>query len=228
MKKVAILQSNYIPWKGYFDMINSVDEFVLYDTAQYTKNDWRNRNKIKNKKESFWLTIPVSQKSLNQKINETIVSNDNWRKKHWKSLILTYGKAKYFKEIKALLEPLYLDSNEQQLSFINFNFIKRISSFLEIKTKIRWSNEFELIEGQSEKLLGLCKDFNANIYLSGPAAKNYLDEKIFMESRIKVEWIDYSNYPKYNQFGNEFKHEVSILDLLFHEGPNSYKFMKSF
>ena len=178
MKKVAILQSNYIPWKGYFDLINMVDEFILYDEVQYTKNDWRNRNKIKTPQGIQWLTIPVRQESLDQKIKDTKISDKKWNIKHWRTISQNYSKSKYFKDYKDIFEELYLTCDEEYLSQINYKFITTINEILEIKTKLRWSSEFELVDGQTEKLLGICKDCNADIYLSGPAAKDYFNEEV--------------------------------------------------
>lgn len=228
MKKLAILQSNYIPWKGYFDIINIVDEFIIYDQAQYTKNDWRNRNKIKTSQGIQWITIPVRQESLEQKIRDTKITDNKWYIKHWRAISQNYAKAKYFKEYKPLFEKFYLDCNEQYLSQINYNFIAAINEILGIKTKIRWSSEFKLVDGQTEKLLGICKDCNADIYLSGPAAKSYFDEDLANSMGIAVEWMDYSGYPEYQQLYPPFEHGVSILDLIFNEGINATKFMKSF
>ena len=228
MKKIAILQSNYIPWKGYFDMINMVDEFILYDEVQYTKNDWRNRNKIQTNQGVQWLTIPVRQKELSQLIKDTKIQDKRWRKKHWSTIQQTYSKAKYFKEYKDIFEELYLNSEEEYLSQINYKFITTICNILGITTKIRWSNEFDLIDGQTEKLLGICKDCNANVYISGPAAKDYFDEELAQKENIKVEWMDYSGYPEYKQLHEPFEHAVTILDLIFNEGSNATKFMKSF
>lgn len=228
MKKIAILQSNYIPWKGYFDIINMVDEFILYDEVQYTKNDWRNRNKIKTSQGIQWLTIPVRQKTLEQKINETKVLDNRWRKKHWNTVQQAYSKAPYFKVYKDIFEKLYLDNNDEYLSQINYNFILAICDILGIKTKIRWSREFNLLDGQTEKLLGICKECNVDVYLSGPAAKDYFDEELAKRENIKVEWMDYSGYSEYNQLFKPFEHGVTILDLIFNEGRNATKFMKSF
>jgi len=111
-KKVAILQSNYIPWKGYFDLINLVDEFILYDHVQYTKNDWRNRNLIKTKNGSQWVTIPVIQKNLSQKICEIRTADKVWRKKHWKSIAQSYSRALFFKMYKEVFGNLYLEGSE--------------------------------------------------------------------------------------------------------------------
>ena len=126
MKKLAILQSNYIPWKGYFDMINMVDEFIIYDCVQYTKNDWRNRNKIKTLNGVQWITIPVEQKELSQKICDTKVCLPNWNKKHWQTIVTNYSKAPYFKAYKSVLEQLYLETDTLYLSEINVKFIKDI------------------------------------------------------------------------------------------------------
>ena len=228
MKKIAILQSNYIPWKGYFDLINMVDEFILYDEVQYTKNDWRNRNRIQTPQGTQWLTIPVRQKSLNQKIKDTKTTDKKWRKKHWRTISQNYAKAKYFKDYKDIFEALYLNCEEEYLSKINYKFILAICDILKIDTKIRWSNEFNLLEGQTEKLLGICKDCNADVYISGPAAKNYLDLELAKKENIKVEWIQYNRYKEYHQVFKPFKHEVSILDLIFNHGDGATKFMKSF
>jgi len=228
MKKIAIVQSNYIPWKGYFDMINMVDEFILYDEVQYTKNDWRNRNKIKTFQGIKWLTIPIRQLKLEQKINETKTINNKWRKKHWNTLSQSYAKSTYFKDYKNTFEELYLNNNEIYLSQINYQFITTICDILDIDTKIRWSSEFKLEGDRTEKLLGICDQCNASTYLSGSAAKDYFNESLAVERNIKVEWMDYSNYPEYNQLYSSFSHHVSILDLIFNEGKNAQKYMKSF
>ena len=228
MKKIAILQSNYIPWKGYFDMINMVDEFILYDDVQYTKNDWRNRNQIKTSQGVKWITIPVRQTGLSQLIKETKVQDKRWRKKHWATISQTYAKAKYFKKYKDIFEKLYLDDDEEYLSQINYKFIMAINEILGIKTKIRWSSEFDYGEGQTEKLLKICQACDADIYINGPAAKDYFDEELFNKNNIQVEWMDYNGYPEYNQLFPPFEHGVSIIDLIFNEGSNATKYMKSF
>ncbi|MCT7496878.1 WbqC family protein [Aliarcobacter cryaerophilus] len=228
MKKIAILQSNYIPWKGYFDLINMVDEFIFYDEVQYTKNDWRNRNKIKTPQGIQWLTIPVRQENLEQKIKDTKITDKKWNIKHWRTISQNYSKAKYFKDYKDIFEELYLTCDEEYLSEINYKFITTINEILEIKTKLRWSSEFELVDGQTEKLLGICKDCNADIYLSGPAAKDYFNEDLAKQENIKVEWMDYSGYKEYEQLNPPFEHGVTILDLIFNKGDKAKEFMKSF
>ena len=228
MKKIAILQSNYIPWKGYFDLINMVDEFIFYDEVQYTKNDWRNRNKIKTPQGLQWLTIPVRQENLEQKIKDTKISDKKWNIKHWRTISQNYSKSKYFKDYKDIFEELYLTCDEEYLSQINYKFITTINEILEIKTKLRWSSEFKLVDGQTEKLLSICRDCNADIYLSGPAAKDYFDEELARKENIKVEWMDYSGYKEYEQLYPPFEHGVSVLDLIFNQGHRAKEFMKSF
>jgi len=226
-KKVAILQSNYIPWKGYFDLIDTVDEFVLYDDMQYTRRDWRNRNKIKTPNGLKWLTIPVDVKGKYfQAIKDTKVSDKSWAKKHWSSLQHNYAKAKYFKEYQGKFESLYLDLKESSLSQINYQFIMVINDILDIKTNIRWSSEFNLVEGKTERLLGICNDCGATEYISGPAAKGYLDESLFEKNGIQVTWFNYVGYPEYSQLYPPFEHAVSVLDLIFNEGSNAKDFLR--
>jgi len=227
-KKIAILQSNYIPWKGYFDLMNSVDEFILYDDMQYTKNDWRNRNIIKTVKGKQWLTIPVRQISLNQKIYETKISDTLWNKKHWNSIQINYAKAPYFKEFKSIFEELYLNNTNTFLSEINYSFIFAINQILEIKTKISFSSDYKLIEGKTERLVDLCKQSNATEYISGPAAKEYINAKLFEKENIKLSWMNYQGYKEYSQLFNQFEHGVSIIDMIFNLGHQTTQYMKSF
>lgn len=226
MKKVAILQSNYIPWKGYFDIINQVDEFIFYDDVQYTKNDWRNRNKIKTLNGPIWLTIPVRQENLSQKINETKVSQDNWAEKHWKSISLNYSKAANFDLYKSDLEKFYSEIKTPYLSEINRSAIELLNSFLGIKTILTSSADYNLIEGKNERLIDLILQAGGTHYLSGPSAKDYIREDLFREANIEISWMDYSGYPEYDQLFPPFVHAVSVLDLILNAGKDAKKFMK--
>ena len=223
MKKIAILQSNYIPWKGYFDLISKVDEFIIYDEVQFTKNDWRNRNKIKTPKGLEWITIPVSQ-NIRRKIKDVVISS-KWQNKHWKTLQANYSKAKYFKEISEWLEPLYLEKDYKYLSEVNIIFIKKICQYLQINTKIENSSNYKQINGQSENLVNICIQSGAKEYISGPSAKNYIIEKLFEDKKIKLTWFNYGSYEKYEQLWGQFAHNVSILDLLFNLGESSRNYI---
>ena len=227
-KKVAILQSNYIPWKGYFDLINSVDEFILYDEMQYTKNDWRNRNRIKTNQGVQWLTIPVKQESLLQTIRETKTASDAWGSKHAKTLTLAYGRSRHFPDFWPVLKPLYLDKCEHLLSRINFEFISVVNQILGIGTRLTWSSDYRLIGDRSERLADLCKQVGANEYITGPSALNYMKPEVFPRSSIAVKVADYAGYPEYTQLYPPFEHQVSVLDLIFNEGLDARKYMKTF
>lgn len=228
MKSIAILQSNYIPWKGYFDIISRVDEFILYDDMQFTRRDWRNRNKIKTPNGLLWLTIPVEVKGkFDQKICETKISNRNWAKEHWNTIQHNYSKAKFFKQYRNWLESIYQKaSNEKFLSKVNYLFIKEICEFLEIKTKISWSMDYDGKGSKSDRLISICKEANANHYLSGPSAKDYIVEDKFKEANIELSWMSYLSYQEYEQIYPPFEHGVSILDMIINIGENSKTFFK--
>jgi hypothetical protein len=226
-KKVAIVQSNYIPWKGYFDLMNLVDEFILFDDVQYTRRDWRNRNRIKTPNGLIWLTIPVEVKDKYlQKIKNTVISDTGWNRRHWKSITYNYSKARYFHVYKSLFEELYLGSKERFLSQINYRFLKGICEMLGIRTKITWSMNYRLVQGKTERLIDLCKQAGATEYISGPAAKSYVDDELFRNEGIALTYLDYSGYPEYNQLFPPFEHGVSIVDLILNEGPDAPKYMK--
>jgi hypothetical protein len=223
--KLAISQSNYIPWKGYFDIIAAADLFIIYDDAQFTKNDWRNRNIIKTKNGLSWLSIPVG-KNINRSIYDVELHHE-WQKKHWHLIELHYNSANYFDEISQWLKPLYLNTEYKYLSDANKTFITSICKYLDIKTQINESKNYVLKGGRSKKLVNLCIKTGATSYLSGPAAKNYLDTHLFDEAGIALEWMDYTGYKKYNQLWGKFDHNVSILDLLFNCGTKSKTYIKN-
>lgn len=227
MKKVAILQSNYIPWKGYFDLIYCVDEFIIYDDMQFTKRDWRNRNKIKTPNGLQWLSVPVLSKGkFHQKINETKINGNQWQKDHWNTLTRNYSRARFFEEISKWLKPLYLERDYSFLSDLNRTFIDAICSYLNIKTKISSSSDYELTGDKTARLANLCKQACGTEYISGPAAKEYIDEGVFKSLGIKLTWFNYSGYKPYHQLWGAFCHDVSILDLLFNCGQDFTKYLK--
>ena len=228
-KRVAIVQSNYIPWKGYFDLINLVDEFILFDNMQYTRRDWRNRNIIKSPTGPMWLTIPVEVKGKYfQEIKDTVISDPAWNRKHWKTIVHCYSKARYFALYRELFEDLYLNTSEMHLSRVNYRFLKAICRLLGVNTKIAWSMDYGLTGDKTERLVNLCKQVGATEYLSGPAAKPYLDQDLLAREGISLVYMDYSGYPEYRQLYPPFESQVSMVDLIFNEGPDATKYMKSF
>ncbi len=225
MKKVAIVQSNYIPWIGYFDLIGYVDEFIIYDSMQYTKRDWRNRNVIKTPNGKQWLSVPVETKGKYfQSIFDTKIDGEKWQQDHLKAISMNYAKAPFFGEIIEFIKPVY-SFNHTNLSSLNRNLIINICKYLEIKTKISDSNSYELHGSRSEKLLNLCIQSGASKYISGPSAKEYLDLKIFKGNKIEVEWFDYVDYGPYPQLWGNFEDRISIIDLLFNCGCESKNYL---
>ena len=227
-KRIAIVQSSYIPWKGYFDLIRSVDEFVLYDDAQFTRRDWRNRNRIKTADGLKWLTVPVEMKGkYGQAIKDTRISDPSWGEKHWKSLVHAYSKAPCFSQCAARIEEVYQDASDEALSQINYRFLTAICGILGIDTKITWSMDYAATGRKSERVLDICGQAGASEYLSGPSARAYLDESLFEEAGIDVVWMEYDGYPEYDQLHPPFEHHVTALDLIFHTGTNAPDHMLS-
>lgn len=225
-KKIAISQSNYIPWKGYFDFINTVDEFVLYDEVQYTKRDWRNRNRIKTPHGIKWITIPVKG-SQQYRIDEVCIAEKCWNKNHWNMLSNCYGEAPFFEFYADEISQLYKSATNQELSAINHHFLKGVNALLDIDTPLSWSTDYEGQGGRCERLISICKQADANIYVSGPTAKSYLDVELFNRNGITVEWMDYSGYKEYPQLFGTFEHAVTILDVLFNTGPDVRQYLKT-
>lgn len=233
-RRVAVTQSNYIPWKGYFDIIQSCEHVVFLDDVQYTRRDWRNRNQIKTPQGLKWLTIPVDVRGQysNQRICEVNTSENGWAQSHWSQIEQSYRKAPFFKEQKPFLQGLFEQAAQiNNLSKINFLFIKSICERLEIPTQFSWSTDhYSLAEldtfSSTERLLGLARKVNANEYISGPAAKEYMELDIFEQASMEVKWADYSDYKIYEQLHGEFTHGVSIIDLLMMTGPMARNFLK--
>lgn len=227
-KSVAIVQSCYLPWKGYFDIIASVDEFIFLDDVQYTKRDWRSRNKIKTAGGEKWLTVPVKVAGrFTQRIRDTEVAEPNWGKGHWAKIESAYRNHPHFKEYADLFKPLFLDETVTGLSEINRRFIGVICKILGITTPLRTSMELGFEPGEKNlQLIGLCEKVAARHYVSGPSAKDYLDIKAFAAHGITVSFFDYGGYPEYPQLHPPFQHHVTVLDLLFNVGPAAAQYLK--
>lgn len=228
-KRVAIVQSCYIPWKGHFDLINMVDEFILYDDRQYTRRDWRNRNRIKTPQGTQWLTIPVEVKGrYEQRIDETRISDSDWAETHWKTLHHSYASASHFHDYREAVEALYHDASDPRLSVVNRRFLEAINGMLGIETPLSWSTDYGAEGTRTERLVSLCRAAGATSYLSGPSAREYIDESLFDDAGIELQYMDYSGYPEYEQPHPPFEHAVTILDLLFSVGAEAPHYMKSF
>jgi len=220
MKSVVILQSNYIPWKGYFDLIHDADLFIFLDDVQYTKNDWRHRNKIKTSKGVEWLSVPAGERT-DRLICEVELSDSSWQAKHWRTLVQNYSRSPYFEHYRPLFEPLYMQTAWDSLSQLNQKFVQLISGELGITTEFRDSRYYHAEGSKQEKLLNLLYKAGGTRYISGPAAKDYIDPEKFVSAGIDLVWKDYSGYPEYPQSFPPFEHGVTVLDLLFNVGPSA-------
>jgi hypothetical protein len=225
-KTVAILQSSYVPWKGYFDMMRLADEFILYDEVQYTRRDWRNRNLLKSPNGVRWLTIPVHVRGRYfQRIDETLVSEPAWADRHWATLVGWYSRAPFFKRYRPALEGLYREACDPRLSEINRRFLEALRTLLGISTPLVSSSEYAATGQKTERLIGICQAAGASRYLSGPSARRYLDEARFHAAGIEVVWMNYDGYPEYPQLYPPFDHHVSTLDLLLNVGDEAPRYM---
>lgn len=221
--RVVITQSNYIPWKGYFDSIDRADVVVLYDDVQYTRRDWRNRNRIKTAQGLRWLTIPVGVKGkYHQLINEVEVAESGWTRSHWSSIAQAYTDAPAMAEYRDRLFDLYQRAEKlTMLSDVNHLFLTEMCGWLAIETPFRWSTEFNAPGNPTERLVAICRSLGATTYLSGPAAKSYLEVHRFTDAGIAVEWADYRGFPPYQQPHGDFEEQVSIVDAFLNLGDQA-------
>ena len=225
--RIAIVQSNYIPWKGYFDLIRAVDEFVLFDDVQYTRRDWRNRNRIKTPQGLTWLSIPVQTKGEYLALIKDIeVSDTSWGERHWKTIAASYGKAPHFRWFADRFEPLYRDTQEPRLSLINRRWLEAACQAMEIPTRLTWSMDYVVAAGKTERLVSICQQAGADTYISGPSARDYIDDAVFQAGGVRLEYFDYAGYPEYPQLHGAFEHAVSIVDLLCQAGPDAPRYLQ--
>lgn len=222
--RLVVLQSNYVPWKGYFDLIAAADQFVIYDSVQYTKNDWRNRNRIATNQGPVWLTIPVMTAGQSgQSIAEARVQDHRWAARHWRSIEQSMGKRPHFDRYRDEWAAWYGHIAELDLLHdVNVYLLERLARQLGITTEIRPDTDYLPLAGSpTERLVALCAKAGATSYLTGPAGLDYIERSCFAEAGIGLEVIDYGRYPTYPQAGPSFEHGVSVLDLLANVGPEA-------
>lgn len=229
--KCVILQPSYIPWRGYFHQIQKADTFIFYDDVQYDKDGWRNRNLIKTAQGTQWLTIPVKAKGAVSKgipINQIRISWDKpWNVHHWRAIQFAYKKTPFFSKYADYFEEMY-SRQPQLLADFTIQTTIEIAALLGIRsTQFIRSSDLGSVEGEkTDRLINLLKKVGADHYISGPAAKDYLEEEKFIAAGISLEYMHY-NYPEYPQLYPPFEGKVSIIDLLFMTGPDSLKFIQT-
>ena len=226
--KCVILQPSYIPWRGYFHQIYKADTFVFYDDVQYDKHGWRNRNRIKTHQGTKWLTIPVLSHAAplhHTPINQVhIDQRQPWNRKHWMTLSQAYGRAPYFSRYAELLETYY---RQPQYMLADFTIELTIALARELgitHTLFIRSSSLPVTGARTARLIQILSYLGADHYITGPAAKSYIDESQFDGAGIRLEYMEY-NYPEYEQFYPPYDPQVSILDLMFMTGPNALDFM---
>jgi hypothetical protein len=219
--RVAVLQSNYLPWKGYFDIVHDVDLFVFHDDLQYTKGDWRNRNRLKTPQGPAWLTVPVGARE-DRLISEVRIADPSWARRHWRRIEQWYGRAPFFPYYRPWFEEALLGRRWELLSELNQHLIRGIAGdLLGIATRFADSRELAPQGRKLDRLLDLLGRAGAAVYVSGPAGRGYIDSERFARAGIGLVWKDYGGYPEYPQPFPPFNHQVSILDLLFQVGPGA-------
>jgi len=227
-KRLGLIQSNYIPWRGYFDFINTVDLFLIYDDVKYPMGrSWRNRNQLKFRTGLKWLTVPVQSGAGNLSIDEVRIGQCDkpWQDRHSRMIEASLGKAPYFNDVMELWSNT-VAKGYKTISSLNVSLIKQICAYLQISTPILMSRDFEAFGTKTDRIINLLKKANATIYLSGPAAKDYLDEELFRKNGIRLEYKTY-DYPPYFQLWGEFAGNVSVLDFIANTGPEAKCFLKS-
>lgn len=217
---LVVLQPGYLPWLGFFDQMQRCDIFVLYDDVAFDKHGWRNRNRIKSPNGPLWLTVPVHVDFLGQKIMDVQIDNSKpWAKKQLSSIKQLYAAAPYLKSYYQDLSNI-LEQGWDNIVDLDIALVNQFCAWLGIERRIVRSSELEIGGERSERLANLCSHFGANHYLSGTAAKSYLNLDLFRDRDIEVSWQEYE-HPVYPQLHGEFVPYLSIVDLLLNCGDQS-------
>ncbi|KKT55702.1 MAG: WbqC-like protein [Parcubacteria group bacterium GW2011_GWC2_44_22] len=222
------MQPNYLPWAGYFNLIDNCDVFVFLDHVQYTKNEWINRNRIKIPKDWIYLTVPIKTSGkLCQPIMETEIDNNaNWQKKHWRSIQFNYAKAPYYDEFSSVLQEIY-QKKWVYISDLNITSTKIIMDNLGLKKEISFSSKMNVAGHKTDLVINICKQLKATEYISPLGANAYIEEDKFKQNNIKLIYQTYLNHhPIYPQLWGKFVSHLSIIDLIFNCGKNARQFIK--
>jgi len=208
---------------GYFAMMDSVDTFVFYDDIQFGAQSWQSRNQIKTSSGAQWLSIPNTYHQ-GQKINEVLINHStDWRTKHWKSIEQSYSKAPFFDEYGWAIWEVY-ETDWVYLSDFVIYFLRILAEGLDIKQpRFIKSSELQTSGSKTDRLIPILKELKADEYISGPAAKDYIEEDKFGD--IKLTWFEY-NHPIYPQIRGDFIPYMSVLDLLFNTGEEAIKYIR--
>ena len=227
-KVISIMQPNYLPWLGYFEIIDRSEIFVFFDDVQFIKKDWDHRNRIKTNESAFWLTVPVLSKGKRfQKINEVKINNQiNWKHKHLKNIESFYSKSKYYQQYISFFRKIY-EKNWSALNYLNIETTIDIMKILNIESNCYLSSEMELISTENnDRIIEICKKLNCTELYNSQGAKKIINSEKINNAGINIIFQDYK-HPLYNQLHGTFTSHLSIVDLLFNEGPKSLDIIRS-
>jgi len=224
--KIAILQPSYLPWIGYFDQMARVDRFVFLDDVQFTRRDWRNRNRIRTPQGSAWLTVPVLQKNrYQQSLQRTEIDPaSSWKRKHCEAIRSNYSRAPYFDLYFPALESIY-NRDYRFLTDLCYTGIEFLKKSFKIETPTFLSSNLNVGGSKGDRILEICEALQADDYLSGDAAENYLDPRAFEQRAMGLEFQHYQ-HPEYGQCFPGFIPYLSAIDLLFNCGEESLKILR--
>jgi hypothetical protein len=224
--RIAIIQSCYIPWRGFFDLIGRCEQYVILDHVQYAKRHWHNRNRIKTAAGPQWLTIPVITRGRREQTIDAVEVGQRWAEQHWRAIEVAYRRAPYFDLMAPRVRGWYERAAKQALlTEINEMFLREIAALLGLATRFVRDTAYPAQGTKTERLLAIIRAAGANTYLSGPSAKVYLDGPLLAGAGIAVEWMSYDGYPDYAQLHGPFAPSVSVLDLVFNAGPDAPRYL---
>lgn len=225
--RCAIVQPSYIPWRGYFDIIQRVEVFVFYDDVQYDSRGWRNRNRVKTPQGPSWLTIPVhshNAQAAHTPINAIETAGGDWAARHLRTLTHLYSRAPHFERMRPWLQRVYA-APPPLLADFTIATTMELAEMLGITgTRFVRSSTLNVTGAKTERLINVLREVGATHYLSGPAARTYLDEQMFRDHGIAVEWMKY-DYREYPQLYPPYDPHMTILDLLFMTGDGASEYL---
>jgi hypothetical protein len=233
LKRVTLLQSNYLPWRGYFDFMAKSDEFIVYDSCQYTVNDWRNRNQVKTHDGVRWITVPVITKGrFGQRIVDAEVVDQKWIKAHFSTISAALGRAEHGKPTLELLGECYaVAAKTRSLHEINVRFLEAIHSMLGFGCRITDDSDYGVDTiadlSPSAKVAELVRRAGGTRYLTGPRGLDYLEPADFSTRDIAIDVLDYATLTPYPQLYGEFVDHLSVVDLLANVGSVAPSYLTS-
>ncbi|MCB9554678.1 MAG: WbqC family protein [Deltaproteobacteria bacterium] len=225
--KLAIMQPGYLAWLGFFELMAYVDRFVYFDDVQYTRKDWRSRNRVKTANGPVWLSVPVKKAPRETLIKDIEINYEQtWLDKHLRTIEVAYRKAPYFEplygEIKSILE-----SRPRLLKELDDSLIRLCMRHFSIECELTWSSELKLPPAEkNRRIIDVCRAHGSSVLYDTQASSTFIDVALFAENGIEVLFQDYQ-HPQYPQQWGEFVSHMAAIDLIFNTGPQARKVLLS-